>query len=297
MDIGPEHVDRFLHVLRVERGRSPNTLDAYRRDVLRFLHWHRDADAEPTPMEMNGYAAWLNAGEGLSPRSVKRAISALRTFFLFLREEGAMAEDPLAHLQQPRTGRKLPSFLSVEEVARLLAATGGNDPRAMRDHAMLELAYAAGLRVTELVSVQTRQVNLRRGFVSVVGKGDKQRLVPIGDAAMRAVERWLAHGRPSFVKDARRPPAALFLTARGAAMTRQAFWKRLKQLALKAQITRRVSPHTLRHSFATHLLAGGADLRSVQVLLGHADITTTQIYTHVDRTELRRMYDRYHPRA
>ncbi len=293
MDVGLETVDRFLIALKVERGRSDNTVAAYRRDVSRFVDWHEQG--EPTPLQMDAYAAYL-VEQGLSQRSIARAFSALRTFFAWLREEGDMQTDPLAAVVRSRLGTKLPDVLSVGEVEALLTATTGSDTRALRDRAMLELMYAAGLRVSELVGISVRQVNLRRGYVSVIGKGDKQRLVPLGDAALASVKTWLEDGRPAWLLDGR-PPEEMFLTHRGKPMTRQAFWKRLKGLALKAGIGRRVTPHTLRHSFATHLLAGGADLRTVQVLLGHADITTTQIYTHIDRTELRRMYDRYHPRA
>ncbi len=294
MDVGLELVDSFLASLKVERGRSANTLAAYRSDVMRFLQWH-DPDSEPTPLEMEGYAQHLVA-EGLAQRSIARAFSALRTFFAWLREDERMATDPMANMVRPRMGTKLPDVLSIAEIQQLLGAADGVGPRALRDRAMLELMYAAGLRVSELIGIDVREVNLHRGFVSVIGKGDKQRLVPLGEAAMRSVRVWLDQGRPTWLSGGRRADE-LFLTPRGKPMTRQAFWKRLKVLALKAGIAKRVTPHTLRHSFATHLLAGGADLRTVQVLLGHADITTTQIYTHVDRSELRRMYDRYHPRA
>lgn len=293
--IGPEHVDTFVHVLQVELGRSKNTLEAYQRDVLRFLEWH-DQAGEPTSPDMEAYSAHL-FDEGLSRASVSRALSALRTFFGFLRQQDLMESDPMARLEAPRQELKLPSVLSVDEVAALIKAARQPTTRGLRDAAMLELGYAAGLRVTELVTLGVRDLNLTRGFVSVIGKGDKQRLVPVGGAAVRAAELWLREARPVWAQIKGKRPDAMFLTARGGPMTRQGFWKRLKLLAQTAGIQKTVSPHTLRHSFATHLLMGGADLRTVQILLGHADITTTQIYTHIDKTELRRVYDRYHPRA
>jgi integrase/recombinase XerD len=294
MDVSPALVDQFIHLLQVERGCSQHTLDAYSRDVARCLNWH-EGPGEPDSNDIADYIAFLSQSK-LAQRSISRALSALRTFFRFLRDEQQMSGDPMATVQRPRLAMKLPDVLSINEVRRLLEAAAGADPRSLRDRAMLELAYAAGLRVTELINVRINRLNLQRGFVSVIGKGDKERLVPVGSVALSAVREWLAQGRKDML-----PPGApsehLFITARGGPMTRQCFWLRLKQLALKAGIVRRVSPHTLRHSFATHLLIGGADLRTVQVLLGHADITTTEIYTHVDRSELRRMYDRFHPRA
>jgi len=294
VDVTELQVDRFVYVLQVERGRSKHTLEAYRRDVLRFLKWH-DQPNEPTPLDIDAYARHL-AECGMAQRSVSRAMSALRTFFAHLREENQMSTDPMAALPTVKGSRKLPNVLSVDDARRLVTAPSGSEPRDLRDRAMLEVGYAAGLRVSELVGLRAREMNLQRGYVSVVGKGDKQRLVPVGDAALGAVSLWLSHGRPAWArKDVRTD--AVFLTQRGKPMSRQAFWKRLKYWTESAGITKNVSPHTLRHSFATHLLIGGADLRTVQILLGHADITTTQVYTHIDRRELKKMYQRFHPRA
>ena len=203
----------------------------------------------------------------------------------------------MAQIKAGKSGVKLPEVLSIPDVAQLLSALSGTDPLTLRDRAMLELMYAAGLRVSELIHIRINEVNLQRGFASVVGKGNKQRVVPLGEAAMAAIRRWLSDGRPHYVNTNGKDSEAMFLTGRGGPMTRQGFWKRLRTWAVTAGLSRRVTPHMLRHSFATHLLMGGADLRTVQVLLGHADITTTQIYTHIDRTALRRMYDQYHPRA
>jgi integrase/recombinase XerD len=245
---------------------------------------------------MEDYTGHL-ADNGLSQRSIGRHLSALRTYFRYLREEGLMNTEPLVQMHRPRKALRLPNVLTVTEVQRLLAAINEDSARSLRDRAMLEVTYAAGLRATELVLLASKQVNMTRGFVSVIGKGNKERLVPLGESALGALQAWIQHGRPQMVRADKPTTDAVFLTARGKPMTRQGFWKRLKHWAVVAGIDRSVYPHTLRHSFATHLLIGGADLRTVQVLLGHADITTTQIYTHVDRTELRRMYDQCHPRA
>ena len=295
MTITLKSLDGFLHVLQVERGYSQNTLDAYARDVGRFIQWHKGTGA-PTPQIMEDYTCHLT-DTGLSQRSIGRHISALRSFFRHLRDVGTMTTDPLSHMQRPRKAVRLPNALTVTEIRRLITAVEGDEPRSLRDRAMLELTYAAGLRATEIVLLSGRQVNMQRGFVSIIGKGNKERLVPVGESALLALRTWIETGRPHMIRRDKRPTDAIFLTARGGPMTRQAFWKRLKHWALVAGIDRPVYPHTLRHSFATHLLAGGADLRTVQVLLGHSDITTTQIYTHIDRTELRKMYDKFHPRA
>jgi integrase/recombinase XerD len=292
----PEHMtEAFLQALIVELGRSPNTLDAYRRDIERFLEWHIERPHEPTRMEIEEYTVFL--GQELAARSVNRHLSSLKTFFAFLRERNVMETDPLANMYRPKVGLKLPDVLSIEDMARLIAAPSGNSPRALRDRAMLEMGYAAGLRVSELISLQTAQVNRQRGFVSVVGKGNKQRFVPIGQSAMRSLEHWIQDGRPCWIGKAKKAHDGIFISPRGNCMSRQAFWKRLKHWALVAGLSVDVTPHTLRHSFATHLLIGGADLRTVQILLGHATITTTQLYTHIDRSELRHMYERFHPRA
>ena len=292
----PENIiETFLQSLIVEQGRSPNTLEAYERDIQRFVEWHAQHAHEPDRMEIEAYTAHL--GRDLAARSVNRHLSALKTFFVFLRERDLMMTDPLADMYRPKVGLKLPDVLSIEDMARLIAAPSGTSARDLRDRAMLEMGYAAGLRVSELVSLRLSQVNRRRGFVTVVGKGNKQRFVPIGQSAMTTLESWVTNGRQHWAGRAQRTHDGIFITSRGGCMTRQAFWKRLKHWALVSGISVSVSPHTLRHSFATHLLIGGADLRTVQVLLGHATITTTQLYTHIDRTELRHMYERFHPRA
>lgn len=306
MNAPPDLVDQFVFTLEVELGRSKHTVDAYQRDVNRFVIWHEEHETEPTHTEMERYRAHLLA-EGLDPRSISRAFSALRTWFGYLRESHGMKTDPLAVFVQPRLARRLPDVLSIDDCQRLVTApstgprpltAGPNDAiRDLRDRAMFELGYGSGLRVSELVGLLAEGLFLERGYVSVIGKGDKQRLVPFGEAALDAMQRWLAEGRPAWAAKAKKASRAVFLTERGGPMTRQGFWKRLKHWALLAGVTVEVTPHTLRHSFATHLLMGGADLRTVQMLLGHADISTTEIYTHIDRSELRKMYDKFHPRA
>ncbi|MBI2163829.1 MAG: tyrosine recombinase XerD [candidate division NC10 bacterium] len=228
-------------------------------------------------------------------RPGSRHLSAIRQFHRFLVREGHAADDPTAHLESPRPWRRLPTVLSSDEVDRLLVPREAKTPQGFRDRAMLELLYASGLRVSELVGLRLADLNLAVGIVRVLGKGDKERLVPLGDAAAENLRAYLTHGRPRMEK--RRPSPHLFLGRHGRGLTRQMFWQILKRYVRAAGITKSVSPHTLRHSFATHLLERGADLRSVQLMLGHADIGTTQIYTHLSRAHLKAIYDKYHPRA
>jgi len=230
----------------------------------------------------------------LGARTQARALSSLRGFFRFLVREGRQPLDPTELLEGPRLMRKLPGLLNREEVVRLLNAPSGTKPNRIRDRAMLHTMYAAGLRVTELTELDLSDLNLEEGFISALGKGNKRRIVPIGAHARAALVEYLSSVRPKWARPASR---ACFVTARGKAMTRQGFWKLIKRYATAAGISKPISPHKLRHSFATHLLDGGADLRSVQTMLGHADISTTQIYTHVTGDHLRKMHERYHPRG
>jgi integrase/recombinase XerD len=291
-------LDLFFAHVRVEKGLAANTVEAYARDLRRYLA-HLDA---------LGVASWDRVGRGeiqahlaelvrsgLSPRSQARALSAIRSLHKLLFAERLTPVDPSDELDAPRPGRRLPELLSRDEVERLLA---GPDPRTAagaRDRAMLELLYATGLRVTELVSLQLNDVNLETRVLVARGKGDKERLVPIGAPAADAVKSYLASARERLLR-ARRSKD-IFVTPRGGRMTRHGFAKLLGRYARGAGIRRRISPHKLRHSFATHLLEGGADLRAVQAMLGHADVATTQIYTHVDRTHVKKLYERFHPRA
>ena len=290
--------DLFLEYLLVERGVSGNTADAYGRDTLRYVTYLEGSGcvepAEVTPLQVASFIARLKS-EGLSPRSRARTLSAIRMFHRFLLVEGYAAINPTALIEAPKTGGKLPTFLSSREVDALMAATVGDGVIEVRDRAMLELLYATGLRVSELVNLTFRTVNLDAGYLMTFGKGGKERLVPLGDAAIGAVRRYHTEARHRLARG--RGSEALFLTRFGQGMSRQAFWNIIKKRAKQAGITRSISPHTLRHSFATHLLENGADLRSVQIMLGHADLSSTQIYTHVTRERLKRIHEECHPRG
>jgi integrase/recombinase XerD len=291
-------LDLFLLHLRVEKGLAANSVDAYARDLRRYLddlarQGARDWKAVGRP----NLLAHLDqiARRGLSARSQARALSAIRSLHRLLGAEGIAPVDPTEDVEGPRGGRRLPQVLSREEVLRLLAAPSERTAAGTRDRAMLEILYATGLRVSELVGLGVNDVHLETRVLLARGKGSKERIVPVGGPAARALRRYLDVARPQILKG--RSSKDLFVTPRGRRMTRQGFWKLLERYARAAGIRRRISPHKLRHSFATHLLAGGADLRVVQAMLGHADISTTQIYTHVERSQARRVYDRCHPRA
>src|SRR6185437_12971091 len=291
-------LDRFADFLTLEHGTSPRTLEAYGRDVARLAEFAQLKGA-PTPVDittrlLREFVFHLK-DIGLAPSSIRRSISATRTYFRFLIADGVVVRDPSERLETPKRWRTLPDVLTVEEVSRLLAAPTFDDPLAFRDRAMLELAYAAGLRVSEWITLATRDVLLEDKLVRVFGKGSKERLVPIGRSAIAAVATYTRELRPRLEKGSGQ--GVLLLNARGEPLTRMGAWKILRRYVERAAITKAVSPHTLRHSFATHLLEAGADLRAVQEMLGHADISTTQIYTHVDREYLRRVHRDYHPRG
>lgn len=292
-------IERFADALWAEAGLSDNTLAAYRRDLEGFARYLDAARGIPleraTRADLAAYLA-RRVEQGASPRSSARLRSSLRRFYRYLAREGLIAEDPSALLESPRLGRRLPRTLSEEQVERLLAAPDVSTPLGLRDRAMLEVLYATGLRVSELVGLELAQVSLAQGVVRVVGKGNKERLVPLGDEASHWLERYLAGARPLLVRRRHGSPT-LFVTARGVPMTRQAFWHNVKRYARAAGLTPAPSPHTLRHAFATHLLNHGADLRVVQMLLGHASLTTTQIYTHVARARLKALHAKHHPRG
>ncbi len=287
-------IQAFLDNCRIEKGLSPNSLDAYGRDLARFARAFKDCPGFPGPEEMAGYLDSL-ARQGLESRSIARHLTTLRNFISFLLREGKLKTDPASLLAAPRQWRRLPKLLNRADIERLLAAPDPASPEGQRDRAMLELLYASGLRVSELCELQLSDLNQEFGVVRVIGKGNKQRLVPIGRSALAAAGEYLRSGRPALL--GRRASKHLFVTRRGGGMTRQGFWKLLRNYGMKAGIGCRLTPHVLRHSFATHLLEGGADLRSVQTMLGHSDISTTQIYTHVMRSRLREIVDRHHPRS
>ncbi len=288
----------FNDFLMLEQGASPRTDEAYGRDLARFAAYAitRGASGPPdvTARMLREYVYHLK-DLGLAPASIRRNISALRTYFKFLLGEGHVTHDPSERLESPKRWRTLPDVLSVAEVEKLLASPTLDDPLVFRDRALLELAYGAGLRVSEWISIGVRDVLFDEGLVRVFGKGSKERLVPIGRRAIGALASYVRELRPRLEHGEGR--GALFLNARGQPLTRMGAWKILRKYVDRAGIEKHVSPHTLRHSFATHLLEGGADLRAVQEMLGHADISTTQIYTHVDREYLRSVHRQYHPRA
>ena len=292
------HLEQFADFLNLEQGSSPHTVEAYRRDIERLVDYATVKGAlspvDVTSRMLREFIYHLK-DIGLASSSIRRNISAIRTYFRFLLAEGAAARDPSERLETPTRWRTLPEVLTVEEVLRLLAAPTIDDAMVFRDRAMLELAYGAGLRVSEWITIGIRDVLFEDKLLRVFGKGSKERLVPIGRSAIGAVATYMRELRPKLEKGSGK--GALLLNARGEPLTRMGAWKILRRHVERASIEKHVSPHTLRHSFATHLLEGGADLRAVQEMLGHADISTTQIYTHVDREYLRQVHRQFHPRA
>ncbi len=290
-------VGEFTVYLRVEKGLSPNSVAAYATDVRKLKEYSERLDTPLPRLDQDALAAWIQQLhlQGISARSVARAISAARAFFRFLLTHRVVAGDPTEHLSVPRALKPLPRFLGRADVERLLAVPDCSKAAGCRDKAMLEVLYASGLRVSELVGLTIAQVELDLGLVTCVGKGSKERVVPIGETAVACVRDYLRSGRLQLLKG--RKSNYLFLSRSATRMTRQAFWKTIRRHGRSAGITARITPHVLRHSFATHLLENGADLRSVQVMLGHSDISTTQIYTHVTRERLKQIYSRYHPRS
>jgi integrase/recombinase XerD len=291
-----KYASAYLNFCRVEKGLAANTLAAYAADLERFREFQKGR-GRPGGTGLEDLRAWVDSlhAAGLSDRSIARHVTTIRNFFSFLLREGAAADDPAERLRAPKRWETLPNFLNRGEIESLLEAPDPQQPRGLRDLAMLHLLYASGLRVSELCRLGMGDVNTEAGVVRTTGKGNKQRLVPVGRPALDALAGYLLNGRPKLLKG--RASRYLFVSARGGCLTRQAFWKLLAGYGRKAGIFRGISPHVIRHSFATHLLEGGADLRSLQVMLGHADISTTQIYTHVVRTRLRETVDRHHPRA
>ena len=291
-------IDGYLAYLRDVRRMSPNTLESYARDLSQLAAF---AEEKKRPVEqldrhdLEGFVRSL-MGTGLSPRSVARAVACVRGFYKFISAEQKLAQNPADDLRSPRAWASLPKFLSLEEVDRLLAQPDPATPRGLRDKALIELLYATGLRVTELISLRAGDLQLDEGYLTCIGKGDKQRMVPMGQDAARWVSAYIREGRPALLRKKTSP--WLFVNARdGGPLSRIGFWKVLKEYGLKAGLSRPLSPHVLRHSFATHLLERGADLRMIQVMLGHADLSTTQIYTHVLEARLKAVYDRFHPRS
>lgn len=284
----------FLNFCRIEKGLAANSLAAYSADLERFSAFAGEGGEIPDRDRIRQYLDTLYRA-GLSNRSIARHLTTLRSFFGFLMREGRLASDPTEHMGTPKQWQTIPKYLSLEQIEKIIQAPDLSRPNGLRDRAMMELLYATGLRVSELCRVGLGDLDLNFGVIRTTGKGNKQRLVPVGTSAIEAVRAWTGTGRPAMLKG--RASRYLFVTARGGCLSRQAFWKLLAGYGRKAGIFHGLTPHVLRHSFATHLLEGGADLRSVQVMLGHADISTTQIYTHVMRSRLRETVDKHHPRA
>jgi len=291
-------IERYIDALWIEKGLSDHTLDAYRRDLRQFdafLGGEPGASLLRATREQLQRYLGARLADGQSPRSTARVMSCLRGFYRYQLREGRLTVDPTLDVDSPRLGRPLPKSLSEADVDRLLAAPDLDDPLGFRDRTMLELLYACGLRVSELTTLQLSQVSLNQGVLRVFGKGSKERLVPMGEPALRMLQRYLAGPRAELLRGM--PCDAVFPSRRGRQMTRQTFWYRIKMHARTAGISKALSPHTLRHAFATHLLNHGADLRVVQMLLGHSDLTTTQIYTHVARQRMQDLHAEHHPRG
>lgn len=293
-----ELLDEYIYHLAVERGLAENTLLSYQGDLHGYLAFCRKCGlaslAQADKDIVMSYLFQLQL-QGRSPATIARRLAAVRSFYKYLVGEDILTKDPTADLEFPRPAQKLPRVLSVEEVETLLSQPLISQPAGIRDKAMLELLYATGIRVSELVALNLEHINTDSGFVRCYGKGAKERIVPVGDVAVRFLREYLARGRSKLTKPGVTP--ALFVNQHGRRLTRQGFWKIIKKYAAKAKIYKEITPHTFRHSFATHLLENGADLRSVQEMLGHADISTTQIYTHLTKQRMKEVYNRTHPRA
>lgn len=290
-------IDTYLVYLRDVRRVSPNTIESYARDLAVLAEFADKREATVTDLQRQDLEAFVRQlmSSGLSPRSVARTVACVRGFYRFIATERKRDSSPADDLRPPRAWAALPKFLSLDEVDRLLAQPDTSTPRGLRDKALIEVLYATGLRVSELIALRAGDLNLEEGYLTCIGKGDKQRMVPLGHEAADWVRRYIREGRPALLRKKSSP--WLFVNARdGGALSRVGFWKVLKGYGLQAGISRDLSPHVLRHSFATHLLERGADLRMIQMMLGHADLSTTQIYTHVLEARLRSAYEKFHPR-
>jgi integrase/recombinase XerD len=303
MPIGKDYsenqlLDQFINQLRVERGLSTNTIVAYSHDLISFFDFLKRKGVSPVHISQEDLSSFIAENNTrLSPRSMARCLVSIRMFYRFLVSEGNIESNPARLLGIPKMYQHLPDVLSRDEVDSLLKQPNINTALGKRDKAILEILYATGLRVTELIGLKMHNINLEVGSIRTIGKGSKERIIPMGSKAIDSLKEYLQKGRPTFLKkDPALAGSYIFLNSRGKPITRQGLWKIIKKYALMAGITKSVTPHTVRHSFATHLLEGGADLRSVQIMLGHADISTTQIYTHVARERLKEIHEKYHPR-
>lgn len=288
-------LDQFIAYLRIEKRLAENTIQAYSRDLLKFLEFIEKRKIALLKIDQNDVLNYMTFRQkSVSIRSAARSLSAMKMFYRFLVLEGKLERSPVRLVDTPKIPHRLPGVLSKKDVEALLSGPDITTPLGQRDIAMLELLYATGLRVSELIGLRMNNINLEAGFVRMMGKGSKERMVPIGPKALEAVTAYLEDGRQSLMK--KQKSMVLFLNNRGRGMTRQGFWKIIKQYGVKAGIKQKITPHSLRHSFASHLLEGGADLRSLQIMLGHSDISTTQIYTHITRERLKEIHEKYHPR-
>jgi len=290
-------LDQFLSHLRIERGLSDNTVSSYSSDLVKYFGYLSIIKKRPIQImreDIAEYTGVMKKNNGYSARTIARNLSAIKMFYRFLITEGRLTENPARLLDPVKLPGRLPGTLSHDEVDRLLNCPDIKTNLGQRDSAMLELLYATGLRVSELVGLHLVNLNLDPGYIRTIGKGSKERIVPMGDKAREALKLYLTYGRRELIREKNSP--FLFLNSKGASMSRQGFWKIIKKYGIMADITKKITPHSLRHSFATHLLEGGADLRSVQIMLGHSDISTTQIYTHVSRERLKRIHEKFHPR-
>lgn len=291
-------LDSFIAYLAVEKGLSKNTLESYGRDVGKFIAFiHEKNISSVDAIKYDDILDFLShfKKQGFSDTTTVRTIVSIKQFFKYLQLEKIIKEDPSSQIQTPKMKKSIPGVISLEDVEKILAAPDESTPEGIRDLAMLEVLYATGIRVSELIGLKLNEVNFEMGFVIVYGKGSKERIVPIGEKAQEKLKAYMENSRPALLKS--KEAKELFVTRRGGGMTRQGFWKLIKTYALKSGITKDISPHTLRHSFATHLLERGADLRTIQIMLGHSDISTTQIYTHVESERLREIHKKYHPRS
>ena len=294
-----EDLEEYVYYMKIERGLSANTVESYQRDILSYLSYlvkqKIDEWDRTDRFVILNYLRVLEE-EKKSPNTIIRIVSSLRKFHQFLKQEKKMQEDPMQHIDTPKKASVLPKVMSYEEVENLLTIPDVKTPLGMRDRTLLEVMYATGLRVSELTNLKMDDLRLELELIQIIGKGDKERIIPIGETAVRWLEEYLALSRPLLLKKSEESHY-VFLNHRGGQLTRQGVWKNIKKIVQKAGVTKHVTPHTLRHSFATHLLENGADLRIVQELLGHSDISTTQIYTHISKKRLSKVYQEYHPRA
>ena len=289
-------IDNFIDNIWLEKGLSKNTLSAYNQDLSNFTLWLKGSSLKNVDrIKLLDYLTY-RFEQGYNSRSTARTLSSLRSFYTFLVEKNFISENPTSKIDSPKLGSSLPKILSEGDVNKLINAPDTKSPIGLRDRAMLEILYACGLRISELITLNVLNLNSRQGLVSVMGKGEKERLVPMGEEALERVSDYLAYGRNHFLKE-NQSSSFLFLSKRGTRMTRQAFWYRIKQYALKSGVDKSLSPHTLRHAFATHLLNHGADLRTIQLLLGHTSLSTTQIYTEVARHRMKELHQKHHPRG